>query len=84
MFYEVRELESAFGRIAEIGNVIRLAFADVAEEFRLTPANCPKHPSFLTDADMLGSLTRSGAACFGALANGALAGFAAIWPKTRG
>ncbi len=31
--------------VSAITNLIRAAFADVAERFQLTPENCPKHPS---------------------------------------
>jgi len=84
MFYEVRELDNPGERIAEIGALIRLAFADVAEAFHLTPTNCPKHPSFLSDSDMLEPLARPGAICLGALSDNLLVGFVAIWPKGRG
>jgi len=85
MFYEVRELNSPIQRDAEIGAVVRLAFADVAEEFHLTPTNCPNHPSFLSDADMLKPLSRPGVLPFGALtSDNVLVGFVAVWPKGKG
>ncbi|MDR2686183.1 MAG: GNAT family N-acetyltransferase [Oscillospiraceae bacterium] len=84
MFYEVRAISNIAGRSAEIGAVIRLAFADVAEEFHLTPTNCPKHPSFLPDSDIIEQLSRPGVICFGALANDTLVGFVSVWPKRRG
>jgi len=85
MFYEVREFSDPLRYINEIGAVIRLAFADVAQEFHLTPENCPKHPSFLSDADMLEPLARPGVLSFGALASdNTLVGFVAIWPKGQG
>lgn len=69
---------------AEIGALIRLAFADVAEEFHLTPLNSPNSPAFLSDADMLDPLRRPGIVCFGAFRADSLVGFAAIWPKEEG
>ena len=84
MFYEVRELNNIIVRNTEIGTVIRLAFADIAKEFHLTPTNCPKHPSFLSDSDLTHSLSRPGVLCFGALTDDTLVGFVAIWPKDQG
>ena len=84
-FYEVREIKIFAEKSAEIAAVIRLAFTDIAEEFHLTPQNCPKHPSFLSDSDMLHSLSNSTATCFGAFDNHEkLVGFAAVWPKRKG
>ena len=37
--------EAAIGDVVAIANLIRIAFADVAVRFQLTPENCPKHPS---------------------------------------
>jgi len=37
--------QAACDDVVAIANLIRAAFADVAERFRLTPENCPKHPS---------------------------------------
>ena len=81
-FYEVREFD-ALECMAEIGALIRFAFADVAEEFHLTPQNCQYHPAFLSDDDLADSLLRPGVTCFGAFLGDALVGFAAIWPKTE-
>jgi len=83
MFYEVCEV-SPGDCGADLAAVIRLAFADVAEEFHLTPQNCQNHPAFLSDADTLDPLYRPGVICFGAFAaDGMLSGFAAIWLKGR-
>jgi len=81
MFYEVREINIA-DYITEIETVIRLAFADVAEEFHLTPTNCPKHPSFLSDTDLIEPLSWPEVVCFGALLDDTLVGFTAIFPKS--
>ena len=85
IFYEVREI-NLIDCIADAGTLIRLAFADVADEFHLTPANCANSPAFLSDVDMLDSLRRPGAICFGAFQSDSnvLVGFAAIRPKGCG
>lgn len=36
--------------ISLLSELIRLSYRDVADRFRLTPTNCPKHPSNYTDA----------------------------------
>jgi N-acetylglutamate synthase-like GNAT family acetyltransferase len=35
--------------ISLLSELIRLSYRDVADRFKLTPANCPKHPSNYTD-----------------------------------
>lgn len=83
MFYEVREINFD-EHMSCVCEVIRLAFADAAEEFHLTPQNCRYHPAFLSDSDFAGSLCRPGVICFGAFTpDDGLAGFAAVWPKTE-
>ena len=65
--------------------MIRLAFTDIAEEFYLTPQNCPKHPSFLSDHALLHSLSNPDISCFGAFDDhDELVGFVAVWPKQKG
>lgn len=80
MLYEVREL-AVNEYLSAVCEVIHLAFADVAEEFHLTPQNCRNHPSFLSDSVLAASLCRPGVLCFGALADDVPVGFVAIWPK---
>jgi N-acetylglutamate synthase-like GNAT family acetyltransferase len=41
--------EAGLSDISLLSELIRLSYRDVAEKFRLTPANCPKHPSNYTD-----------------------------------
>ena len=43
----IREANST--DITLISGLIRQAYRDVAERFKLTPSNCPKHPSNCTD-----------------------------------
>ena len=43
----IREVDSA--DISLLSELIRLSYRDVADRFKLTPANCPKHPSNYTD-----------------------------------
>ena len=43
----IREASSA--DVALLSQLIRLSYRDVAARFKLTPANCPKHPSNYTD-----------------------------------
>ena len=43
----IREADPA--DITLISEMIRLSYRDVADRFKLTPANCPKHPSNYTD-----------------------------------
>jgi N-acetylglutamate synthase-like GNAT family acetyltransferase len=47
MSYQIREADST--DVSELTLLIRNAYRDVAVRFRLTPANCPKHPSNCTD-----------------------------------
>ena len=43
----IREADPA--DISKLSELIRLSYRDVAERFRLTLTNCPKHPSNYTD-----------------------------------
>jgi ribosomal protein S18 acetylase RimI-like enzyme len=69
--------------LREAGALVRRSFATVADEYRLTPANCPAHPAFQTDEDLLGKINRPGAVCFGAYQRDTLAGFVALLPQKR-
>ena len=44
---QIREVNSA--DISLLSRLIRQSYSDVADRFKLTPANCPKHPSNCTD-----------------------------------
>ena len=57
--------------------VVRAAFATVAEEFGLTPDNCPTHAS-LTTGEQLGAMCEEGGEMFGLFLDAVLAGFAAL------
>ena len=46
-FFNIREANS--DDISLLSGLIRQSYRDVAERFKLTPANCPKHPSNCTD-----------------------------------
>ncbi len=43
----IREADAA--DISLLSQLIRLSYRDVADRFKLTPANCPRHPSNYTD-----------------------------------
>ncbi|HOT45478.1 MAG TPA: GNAT family N-acetyltransferase [Spirochaetota bacterium] len=57
--------------------VIRESFRTVAEEFNLTPRNCPTHPSFITRA-ALAELRTKGVRLFGMFREGLQVGFIAV------
>jgi diamine N-acetyltransferase len=57
--------------------VIRQSFRTVAEEFGLTPENCPTHPAFLTAARLSGHMA-DGLQLFGCYAGELLAGVIGI------
>jgi len=82
MLYEVKEFNIS-EQLHMACECIHLAFADVAEEFHLTPRNCAKHPAFLSDSDLADSLCRPGMICFGAFFENVLVGFTAVWPKVE-
>jgi GNAT superfamily N-acetyltransferase len=46
-FFNIREAN--FDDISLLSGLIRQSYRDVANRFKLTPANCPKHPSNCTD-----------------------------------
>ena len=64
----------------DIALLIRKSFATVADEFSLTPLNCPSNPAFTTSADLVKRL--SGADCFnfGLYMNTVLSGFVGLVP----
>lgn len=63
--------------IARSVAVIRSAFKTVADEFGLTPVNCPTHPSFITGKGV-SDLQKKGAHLFGLFIDGLMVGFVAI------
>lgn len=52
--------DAAHADIPLLANLIRRSFQDVADRFGLTPANCPSHPSFITEASILEGFQRGG------------------------
>jgi hypothetical protein len=44
---QIREANSV--DISLLSRLVRQSYRDVADRFKLTPANCPKHPSNCTD-----------------------------------
>lgn len=71
----IREANSADTSL--ISGLIRQAYRDVAERFKLTPSNCPKHPSNCTD-EWIEKDFRRGVSYFVLEQNGRPAGCAAI------
>lgn len=43
-----------------LAELIRHAFADVAEQFDVTPDSCPSHPAFVSDANVLEGFEKGG------------------------
>ena len=68
----------------EAAELVRRSFATVADEFALTPENCPSNPAFTTAAALAGRLARLGCHCFGMHVDSALAGFVALMPAGSG
>ena len=65
--------ESQFGNCADI---IRKSFKTVADEFGLTRENCPSHPSFMTNRNLL-ALAHKGLDFFGLFIDDRQVGFIA-------
>ncbi|MBQ2774932.1 MAG: GNAT family N-acetyltransferase [Clostridia bacterium] len=63
--------------------LIRKAFADIAEKFSITPENCPSNPAFIT-ADKLFDISKNGGEMFVYVYDGTPVGFMAILPKGKG
>jgi N-acetylglutamate synthase-like GNAT family acetyltransferase len=53
---QIREANSA--DISLLSGLVRQSYCDVAERFKLTPTNCPKHPSNCTDEWIQNDFTR--------------------------
>jgi ribosomal protein S18 acetylase RimI-like enzyme len=68
---------TAQDQISESVHILRQAFKTVADEFSLTPLNCPTHPSFIT-YDALSNLHKKGAKFFGLFIDEQQIGFIAI------
>lgn len=63
--------------------LIRRAFADVAQKFSLTMENCPSNPDFIT-ADRIHSIAEKGGELFVYELAGEPVGFAAVVPAEKG
>lgn len=74
----IRRLEPC--ELAAAGEVIRAAFATVAEAFGLTEENCPASGAFLRDAVLLEEAA-AGTVVYGAFEGGELCGVAALRRK---
>jgi ribosomal protein S18 acetylase RimI-like enzyme len=72
----IREI-IAQDQISTSVGVIRQAFKTVADEFNLTPDNCPTHPSFIT-FDALLKLNKRGTKFFGTFIDEMQIGFIAV------
>ena len=68
---------TAQDQISASVDIIRQAFKTVADEFNLTPLNCPTHPSFIT-CDALLNLNKKGAVFFGTFIHELQIGFIAV------
>ncbi|MDR3085108.1 MAG: GNAT family N-acetyltransferase [Christensenellaceae bacterium] len=60
--------------------LIRRAFQTVADEFALTPENCPSHPAFTTAEALVKRLSGPNCFCFALVFRNAPVGFAALVP----
>jgi N-acetylglutamate synthase-like GNAT family acetyltransferase len=58
----IRKASSA--DVALLTQLIRHSYRDVADRFKLTPANCPKHPSNCTDEWVKNDFDRRGVSYF--------------------
>jgi diamine N-acetyltransferase len=76
MAYIIKEITSHEELLRSVP-VIRESFKTVADEFKLTPGNCPSHPSFIT-IDRLFELKKTGIHLFGLFEDDLQAGFIAV------
>ncbi len=66
--------------ISGVGDLIRLAFADIGGLLGFTRENSPGFTAFVTDGELLDQLGRAEARCFGIRENEKLVGFVAVAP----
>ncbi len=71
----IRQIEMA--QISDAVEVIRQSFRTVADDFGLTPENCPSHPAFLSE-EQLSARVAGGLRIFGYFAENTLAGVVGI------
>jgi len=68
----------------EATSLIRRSFATVADDFNLTPENCPTNPAFTTSEALISRLNRENCYSFGLFSNKEMIGFAALMPARDG
>ncbi len=66
--------------IDAVGNLIRLAFSEVADRMGFTRENSPTYPAFIANERLLTQLNRPEARCMGIRMDGKLVGFVGIAP----
>lgn len=66
--------------IGAVGDLIRLAFSEVADRMGFTRENSPTYPAFIANERLLRQLDRPEARCLGIRADGKLVGFVAVAP----
>lgn len=66
--------------IGAVGDLVRLAFADIADLLSFTRENSPGFTAFVSDEKLLAQLDRAEARCLGIREDGKLVGFVAIAP----
>ncbi len=66
--------------IGAVGELIRLAFSEVADRLGFTQANSPGFTAFASDEKLLAQLGHAKTRCFGIRQAGKLAGFVAVVP----
>ena len=71
--YEIRRLSTETELVRSVP-VIRESFRTVAEDLGLTAANCPSHPSFMTERKLMEESAK-GLRCFGLFTADVQAGF---------
>ncbi len=70
--------------VGVVGDLIRLAFSEVASRMGFTRENSPTYPAFIENQRLLGQLGKPGARAMGIRENGKLVGFVAVAPHGNG
>ncbi|MCL1888137.1 MAG: GNAT family N-acetyltransferase [Kiritimatiellaeota bacterium] len=71
------------GDVSTYAEIIRQSFATVARDMNLTRENCPHHPSFITDGELL-EKHNADYAPYGLFQGGKMAGFVSLTHKGGG
>lgn len=66
--------------VGPVGDLIRLAFSEVADRMGFTRENSPIYPAFIEDQRLLVQLDKPNAHCMGIREDGKLVGFVAVAP----